>query len=172
MHNTLAIAAVYAHLLSIPFSSCCTQPEMYHTAHCVALFRHKLTCPIQPHDQDSLWATATGLFTLVFSSPEASTPEEAWPFISDLEWLSLAEGRSRIETIIDPFRSDSLCQLLSHTDYDVYTSIPRKDIADFVPELVSLCQLDISTAENNPYFKAAHILLSSKGRGHSVSGSC
>lgn len=164
MHASLAVAFAYdRHLNDSSLGSRRTLEECYHWSQSTALFNRRLRQPVGTKDKDPIWGTAAALAVLAFSSPDACTPEESWPLkqsdTSDLEWLRMSKGKMSLWGITNPLRPDSLFRVMAATFADMHSPLPEGGI-DGIPEsLAIVCHLeDSSTAENNPYFHAAHAL--------------
>ena len=165
MHVIQTLTLIHdRHTSASPFSRR-TTTEIYHWSQAVALFNRKLSLPVQPHDRDPLWATASLLGTIALSSIDTSNPEEIWPLRqsdpSDLEWLRLNNGKKVMWGITNPTRADSIFHVLS----DVYQGASPPDSStepgiEGVPlALIQLYDLDLpSTAASNPYHAAVHTL--------------
>lgn len=163
MHIILTLTAAHDRHLSTPGHSRRTLTEIYHSTQSVALFNRKLSKPLQPQDQDPLWATATLVGIIVFSSLDASSPEEAWPLKpdepSDLEWIRMSEGKAAVWRLTNPMRPDSIFRVMADMYMELHGPIAGVGSDGIPPELASLCRLEgTSTPENNPYFVAAHTL--------------
>ncbi|KAL9471994.1 hypothetical protein ACSS6W_009935 [Trichoderma asperelloides] len=142
MHGTLAVAAVHERYFEMTPTHRRSLRESYHASQFTTLFRKRLSQPIREEHKDPLWAAAGAVAILTFSSPTASSPDDAWPLgvpdSSDLDWLRLGV-------------------------------VPTRGIDGVSVELVQLCGLDeSSTRENNPFFTVAHglsqLLEAPKGR--------
>ena len=163
MHVIQTITAIHDRYLSQSPSSQRTIAEVYHWSRAAALFNQKLSTPIQSFDRDALWATAVLLCSTIFSSVEASTPEEAWPLKrsepSDLEWLRMVCGKMVIWDLTNPLRSDSAFRNLA-INYECSDQLSRTTEFEGVPSaFIQLCGLENpSTAYNNPYNVAARAL--------------
>ncbi|XXH04252.1 hypothetical protein Hte_010666 [Hypoxylon texense] len=164
MHASLAVAFAYdRHLNSGSSGSRRTLEECYHWTQGTALFNRRLWQPMNTKDKDAIWGTAAALAVLAFSSPDACTPEESWPLkssdTSDLEWLRMGKGKMSLWDMTNPLRPDSLFRVMAATFADMNSPLPEKGIDGIPRALARACHLkDSSTAENNPYFHAAHAL--------------
>ncbi|KUJ19435.1 uncharacterized protein LY89DRAFT_706176 [Mollisia scopiformis] len=163
MHASLAVALAYDRHLNSPSSSCRTEEECYHWYQSTVLFNKRLREPIETKDKDPIWGTAAALAVLTFSTPESDTPEESWPLKpsgpSDLEWLRMSKGKMSLWRIADPLRPESLFRVMAPTYAQMNSPLPEQGIDGITKDLASVCLLDnSSTAENNPYFNAAHAL--------------
>lgn len=163
MHASLAVALAYDRYLNSPLGCRRTREECYHWYQSTALFNRRLREPIATKDQDPIWGTAAALALLSFSTLDSYTPEESWPLkppdASDLEWLRMSKGKMSLWRIADPLRPDSLFHIMAPTFARMHSPLPEKGIDGIKRCLAIVCHLeDSSTAENNPYFNAAHAL--------------
>jgi hypothetical protein len=161
MHASLAVALAYDRYLNSPLGCRRTLEECYHWYQSTALFNRRLREPIEKKDKDPIWGTAAALAILAFSNPDSYTPEESWPLKpsdpSDLEWLRMSKGKMSLWRIANPLRSDSLFRVMASTFAQMHSPLPEKGIDGITRGLAIVCHLeDSSTAENNPYFNAAH----------------
>ncbi|RDL30234.1 uncharacterized protein BP5553_10512 [Venustampulla echinocandica] len=168
MHASLAVALAYDRYLNSPLSSRRTPEECYHWYQTTALFNRRLREPIETKDKDPIWGTAAALVMLTFSTPDSYTPEESWPLKpsgpSDLEWLRMSKGKMSLWRITDPLRPDSLFRVMAPTYAQMNSPLPEKGIDGITRGLAIACHLeDSSTAENNPYFNAAHAVSQLQG---------
>jgi hypothetical protein len=131
----------------------------FHWSQGAALLNSKLSCAIEPSERDALWACAAMLGALVFSSIQAKTPEEAWPLWSspsDLDWLTLCEGKKEIWKITNPMRKDSVFHSIIPNFLASPSACSNTDLRKLPPELIELCRLDdIPLQEDNPYLEPA-----------------
>jgi hypothetical protein len=134
----------------------------FHWSQGAALLNSKLSCAIEPSERDALWACAAMLGALVFSSIQAKTPEEAWPLWSspsDLDWLTLCEGKKEIWKITNPMRKDSVFHSIIPNFLASPSACSNTDLRKLPPELIELCRLDdIPLQEDNPYLEPAYFL--------------
>jgi hypothetical protein len=163
MHASLAVAFAYDRHLNSPPSGRRTLEECYHLYQSTALFNRRLKEPIETKDKDAIWGTAAALVILTFSFPDAYTPNESWPLkssgLSDLEWLRMNKGKMSLWRIANPLRPDSLFNVMAGTYAQMNSPLPEKGLDGVSKALAIVCQLQhSSTAENNPYFKAAHAI--------------
>lgn len=161
MHASLAVALTYDRHLDGSFRCRRNVEECYHWTQSKTLLNRRLQEPIETKDKDAIWGTAAALAILAFSSPDASTPEESWPLKSsghsDLDWLRIAKGKMSLWHIVNPLRPDSLFSVMATTFAQMHSPLPERGIDGLPPALAAVCLLDnSSTAENNPYFHAAH----------------
>jgi hypothetical protein len=161
MHATLAVALAYDRHLNSTSSCRRTAEECYHWSQSAALFNKRLQEPIETKHMDPIWGTAAALALLAFSAPDACTPEESWPLKpsdpSDLEWLRMREGKMSLWRLANPLRPDSLFSVMAVTFAQMNAPLPERGTDGVSKALAILCRLhDSSTAENNPYFEAAH----------------
>lgn len=161
MHASLAVAFAYDRYQNSSLGSRRTLEECYHWSRSTVLFNRRLREHIETKDKDPIWGTAAALAILSFSSPDACTAEESWPLKrsepSDLEWLRMIKGKMSLWRIINPLRPDSLFRVMASTFADMHSPLPGKGIDGIPQALAAVCNLEgSSTAENNPYFNAAH----------------
>jgi hypothetical protein len=161
MHASLAVALAYDHYLNSSSHNRRTVEECYHWSQSVSLFNRRLGKPVGPTDKDAIWGTAAALAVLTFASPDASTPEQSWPLKpsdpSDFEWLRMGKGKMSLWHVTNPLRPDSLFRVMAGTYAQMNSPMPVKGIDSIPRALASVCHLeDSSTADNNPYFTAAH----------------
>ncbi|KAI1308041.1 hypothetical protein F5Y03DRAFT_405255 [Xylaria venustula] len=163
MHASLAVALAYDRHLNSSLGSRRTLEECYHLSRSTVLFNRRLREPIETKDKDPIWGTAAALALLSFSYPDACTPEESWPLkpsdSSDLEWLRMIKGKMSLWRMANPLRSNSLFCVMAPVYAHMYLTFPEKGIDGIPRALASVCNLeDTSTADNNPYFNAAHAI--------------
>jgi hypothetical protein len=163
MHASLAVAFAYDRHLNSPAGSRRTLEECYHLSRSTALFNRRLREPIETKDKDAIWGTAAALALLTFSFPDAHTPEESWPLqpsgSADLEWLRMSKGKMSLWNITNPLRPDSLFRVMAGTYAQMNSPLPEEGLEGVPRALAIACHLEhSSTAENNPYFKAAHAI--------------
>lgn len=166
MHGSLAVALTYDRHLNDSSNCRRSLEECYHWSQSTALLNKRLRQPIQPNDRDAIWGTAAALSILSFSSPDVSTPEEAWPLKpssdhSDFDWLRMTESKMSLWHIVNPLRPDSLFRVMAATYAQMHAPLPLPDSGtDGIPrDLAAVCLLrDSETARSNPYFHAAHVV--------------
>lgn len=161
MHACLAVALTYDRHLNTSLDCRRSSEECYHWSRSTALFNRRLREPIEAKDKDPIWGTAAALAVLSFSSPDACMPEESWPLKSsdhsDFDWLQMSEGKMSLWHIVNPLRPGSLFCIMAATFAQMHSPLPGMGIDGIPRPLAVVCQLkDSSTAENNPYFHAAH----------------
>lgn len=161
MHACLAVALTYDRHLNTSLGCRRSLEECYHWSQSTTLFNRRLREPIESKDKDPIWGTAAALTVLTFSSPDARTPEESWPLKSsghsDLDWLRMSKGKMSLWYIVNPLRPDSLFRVMATTFAHMHSPLPEIGIDGIPRALAAVCHLkDLSTAENNPYFYAAH----------------
>lgn len=160
MHASLAVALTYDRHLNSSLGCRRTLEECYHWTQSTALLNRRLREPIEAQDKDPIWGTAAALAILNFASPDACTPEESWPLRSDvsgLDWLHMVKGKMLLWQIVNPLRPDSLFSIMAATFAHMNAPLPERGIDGIPRALATMCLLsDSSTAENNPYFDAAH----------------
>ncbi|KAL4953509.1 hypothetical protein BDW69DRAFT_200135 [Aspergillus filifer] len=105
MHASLAVAFTYDRHLNIPgtLGNRRTVEECFHWSQATALLNRRLKQSIaaDPEDKDAIWGTAAALVILTFSSPNARSPEEAWP-------LKAKSNSSHFISSSEPASSSSL----------------------------------------------------------------
>lgn len=161
MHASLAVAFTYDRFMNGSLGCRRTVEECYHWSRSTILLKEQLRGPIQTKDKDPIWGTAAALAVLSFSSPDACTPEQAWPLkssgSSDLDWLRMIQSKMALWDTANPLRPDSLFHVMASTFAHMNSPLPEKGIYGISRAMVTVCGLkDSSTAENNPYFHAAH----------------
>jgi len=161
MHASLAVALAYDRYLNSPLGCRRTLEECYHWHQSTALFDRRLRELIETKDKDPIWGTAAALVILTFLTPDSYTPEESWPLKpsdpSDLEWLRISKGKMSLWGIASPLRPDSLFRVMASTFAQMHSPLQEKGIDEITRGLAIVCHFDdSSTAENNPYFNAAH----------------
>ena len=161
MHASLAVAFAYDRHLNGPSGGRRTLEECYHWSQSTTLFNRRLREPIETKDMDAIWGTAAALAILTFSFPDAHTPEESWPLKPssplDLEWLRMSKGKMSLWRITNPLRPDSLFRVIAGTFAQMNSPLPKEGLDGVPMALAIVCHLEhSSTAENNPYFNAAH----------------
>ena len=91
MHIALALTLMHDRYLPGFADTPQSVTEAYHWYQGTAMFKRKLSRPIEPSERDALWAVAALLGVLSFAQIDATTYEEAWPLkapsYSDLDWL-------------------------------------------------------------------------------------
>lgn len=163
MHASLAVALTYDRHLNGSPESQRTLEECHHWSRSTTLLNKRLREPIATEDKDPIWGTAASLAILAFSSPNANTPEQAWPLrssgSSDLDWLRMSKGKMALWHTVNPLRPDSLFRIMATAYADMYSPLPDVGIEGIPRVLAVVCGLkDSSTADTNPYFHAAHAL--------------
>ncbi|KAJ5763960.1 hypothetical protein N7533_002641 [Penicillium manginii] len=163
MHASLAVALTYDRHLNKSINCHRSLEECYHWSQSTTLLNKRLGEPIEVGDKDPIWGTAAALAILSFSSPNACTPEESWPMKpsapSDLDWVRMSKGKNSLWHIVDPLRPDSLFHVMTETFAMMFSPLPENGIKGVSSALATICLLgESSTAENNPYFYAAHAI--------------
>lgn len=161
MHASLAVALAYDRHLSGSLGCRRSLEECYHWSQSTVFLNKRLRVPIETKDKDPIWGTAAALAMLTFASPDACTPEQAWPLkssdSSDLDWLRMNDSKMALWPIINPLRPDSLFYVMAAAYAQIFSPLPEEGINGIPRVLAATCNLkDSSTAENNPYFHAAH----------------
>ena len=121
-----------------------TIEECHHWSQSTILLNKRLNEPIERKDKDPIWGTAAALAILAFSSPDAYTPEQAWPLnssSSDLNWLRMGESKMSLWHIIDPLRPDSLFSVMAATFAHMYSPFPEGGIDGIPRDLAAACNL-------------------------------
>ncbi len=161
MHASLAVAFSYDRHLNGSPGSRRSLEECYHWSQSTTLLNRRLRKPIEEKDKDPIWGTAAALAVLSFSSPDARTPEESWPLNSsnqsDLDWVHMGKGKMSLWNIVNPLRPNSLFRIMAATFAHMDLPLPERGMDGIPTPLAAVCLLnDSSTAQNNPYFDAAH----------------
>ncbi|KAK2809034.1 hypothetical protein FQN50_004087 [Emmonsiellopsis sp. PD_5] len=161
MHASLAVALTYDRYLNGSLGCRRSLEECYHWSQGTALLNRRLNGPIEGKDKDPIWGTAAALALLSFASPDACTPEESWPLNSSddspLGWLRIINGKMALWHIVNPLRPDSLFHVMAGTFAQMNSPLPERGIDGIPSALAAMCFLEeSSTANNNPYFDAAH----------------
>ncbi|KAM0229712.1 hypothetical protein ACHAPO_009783 [Fusarium lateritium] len=161
MHASLAVALTYDRFLNTTSYSRRSLEECYHWSQSTALFNEKLRQPLKKRDKDPVWGTAAALAVLTFSSPDAYRPEDSWPLNpstrNDLEWIQMINGKMSLWQMVEPHRKDSVFHVMAATFDQMQSPLPEVGIHGIPKPLADICLLhDLSTADGNPYFIAAH----------------
>jgi hypothetical protein len=159
MHASLGVTLTFDRHMNGTLGCRRSLEECYHWSQSTILFNQRLRKPIKAKDKDAVWGTAAALVILTFS-PNASSPEQAWPLKSSdfgLDWLPMIKGKMSLWHIVNPLRPDSLFCGMAETFADMHSPLPEAGIEGIPSALADLCNLnDSSTAGGNPYFHAAH----------------
>lgn len=166
MHGILALTAGYCRSLTSELPSRASSEELLHISQCTSLFRARLASPVglvSPVDKDALWAAASTLGVLAFSSLDATSAADSWPLTptspSDLEWMRISEGKMAVYHVVDPLRPESLFSAMASTYAQVHAPLPMAGIDGISPRLAKVCNLQgSSTAESSPFFTPAHAI--------------
>ncbi|KAJ5517679.1 hypothetical protein N7453_000101 [Penicillium expansum] len=163
MHASLAVALTYDRHLNGSSGGRRTVEECYHWSQSTILLNQRLRGPIEDEDKDPIWGTAAALVILTISSPDVHTPEQAWPLkssdSSDLDWVRMSKGKMALWHTVNPLRPGSLFRVMAATFAHMHSPLPEGGIDGIPRALVAICNLkDLSKAETNPYFHAAHAL--------------
>ena len=162
MHGLLSLTLMHDRYLSGAPDSKLSTEEAFHWYQGTALFNNKMSSPIDPSERDAAYATAVCLGVITFFYIEAKTPEEAWPLkppsSSDLNWLSLSEGKKTIWKYTRPLKEKTVFQTLLPLENTkpkpISTTTPGLEALP--PEFIQLCGFDaMSTPDNNPYYAVA-----------------
>ncbi|KAJ3539747.1 hypothetical protein NM208_g5364 [Fusarium decemcellulare] len=161
MHASLAVAFTYDRHLSTSLGCRRTLEECYHWSQSTILLNRRLREPVKAKDRDPIWGTAAAFAMLAFSSPDACTPEDSWPLKSsdsfDLDWLRMINGKMSLWNMVEPLRPDSIFCVMATTFAYMLSPLPAAGRGTIPRSLAAVCHIeDSSTAENNPYFHAAH----------------
>jgi hypothetical protein len=160
MHASLAVALTYDRHLNGSLGHHRTVEECYHWSQSTTLLHKRLREPIETKDKDPIWGTAAALAMLIFSSPDAHTPEQAWPLKSsdsDLDWLHMSKGKMSLWDMVNPLRPESLFSVLAATYAQMSSPLPEQGKDGIPTALAAVCDLeDSSTVRTNPYLHAAH----------------
>ncbi|KAI3316670.1 hypothetical protein HD806DRAFT_516919 [Xylariaceae sp. AK1471] len=161
MHASLAVALAYDRYLNSTSGCRRTLEECHHWSQSTVLLNKRLREPIEAKDKDPIWGTAAALAVLTISSPDACTPEQAWPVkssgSSDLDWLRMSKSKMLLWQMVNPMRPDSLFRPMAATFAHMHSPLPEGGIDGIPRALAAVCNLtDSSTAETNPYFHATH----------------
>lgn len=161
MHASLAVALTYDRYLNTKSSSRRSLEECFHWSQSTALFNEKLRQPVKTRDKDPIWGTAAALAVLTFASPDAYRPEDSWPLKSsgddDLDWVSMINGKMSLWQMVEPLRVDSLFHVMAITFAQMQSPLPEVGTRGIPEPLAEMCLLhDQSTADDSPYFHAAH----------------
>lgn len=169
MHSLLALTSMHDRHLSSLQSQPPAASEALHHYRSIALFNARLAQPVQPSTAESaaLWVTAIILGTISFCSIEATTPVEAWPMkppsTSDLSWLTMSEGKTKLWEMTQPFTRDARFQGL--VPPSVKGMLPKSstpsDLNLLPAGLIKLCNLDVMPNDKNPYHSVAATLAKS-----------
>jgi hypothetical protein len=168
MHMILGMTALHTRILERSPSSEKTPAEAYHWCKAVALFNAKLNTGVQPDDRDALWAIAVLLGASIFTSCEATRPEDAWPLkfpsATDLDWLRFTDGKRAIWAIAEPLRPDSVFSSMGgqhQRDYLPCSTISDTTFQTLPASLLELCELHTQSSvvnTDNPYYSALRAL--------------
>ncbi|KAL5341411.1 hypothetical protein BJX70DRAFT_358700 [Aspergillus crustosus] len=183
MHASLAVSLTYdRHQNASHAESRRTLEECHHWSQATTLLNKRLQQPIEEKDKDPIWGTAAALVILTFSSPNACTPERAWPLRfsnslsransrsnahdgdgdgdgdgRELDWLRMTESKMALWHLMNPLRPDSLFRVMANTYAQMAVPLPETGIDGIRSSLATVCNLDdSSTAATSPYFHAAH----------------
>ncbi|PLB47404.1 hypothetical protein P170DRAFT_315312, partial [Aspergillus steynii IBT 23096] len=162
MHAILAFTEVHDRYLQRRAPTTPGTRELYHASLGSSLFIRQLSSPIQADDRDTVWATATFLGILAFTSVPAMTVEDCWPLKeADLTWLCLSQTKMALWNLTNPMRSDSLFHDMSDEYIIMYS--PRLNGWDgILSDVYQLCGLGPSSlhphVDTNPYREAFKFL--------------
>ncbi|EWG44680.1 hypothetical protein FVEG_15701 [Fusarium verticillioides 7600] len=142
LHGMLAVTAVHDRYLGVTPAHRRSFCETYHWSQCTSLFNKSLGQPIKEEHKDTIWAAASTLGILAFSSINACPVEETWPLglpdSSDLEWLRLAAGKMRLWQLLNPLRASSVFKPMADTFVTMHQSLPVEGINGVLVELRQL----------------------------------
>lgn len=169
MHSLLALTSLHDRHLSGLQSQPPTASEALHHYQSIVLFNARLAQPVQPSPAEgaALWVTAIILGTMNFCCIEATTSAGAWPLkppsASDLSWLTMSEGKTKLWKMTQPFTRDARFQGL--VPPSVKGMVPKSstpsDLHVLPAALVKLCNLDVMPNDKNPYHSVAATLAKS-----------
>jgi len=136
--------------------------EAYHWFQTVSSFNQQLLHSLRIEQRAAIVLTAGFVGRIVFYNIDARTPQEAWPLkpasASDLNWLTMSDGKKEIWKLSQPLKEDLVYQVLapSHTN-SLLPTLPTETMFEVLPpELISFCNLDTaSTSNNSPYYTVA-----------------
>ena len=161
MHSLLALTLTHDRYLRGRSNQNQAAREAFHQYQSIALFNARLARPIQPSPTESaaLFVTAIFLGTMTFCNLEAGTPYEAWPLKptspSDLSWLTMSEGKTKLWKMTQSFASEARFQgLLPPKGIIPKTSMPS-ELSVLPKELIELCGLNAVADHSNPYHAVA-----------------
>lgn len=159
MHAVLTLTLLHDRHLSATLNNNLSVTEAFHWDQSIASFSSKLSGPIQPSEQDALWATCTLLGIIAFYQTEAMTPEEAWSL--NLNWLRISEEKKEMWKIIQPLGAESVFQPLGPEPMNSPPKVTAPGLEDLPPSF-KFCDLDASSnTDSNPYHVAASSLAQS-----------
>ena len=166
MHAVLTLTLMHDRHLSATLNNNLSVTEAFHWDQSIASFSSKLSGPIQPSEQDTLWATSTLLVIIAFYHIEAMTPEEAWPLKPpsslDLNWLRMSEGKKEIWKNIQRLGAESVFQPLGPEPMNSPPKVTVPGLEVLPPGFIKLCDLDASSnTDSNPYHAAESSLAQS-----------
>ncbi|KAM0715779.1 hypothetical protein Q7P37_008293 [Cladosporium fusiforme] len=161
MHTSIAVALAYDRHTNGNSNSRRTSQECYHWYQGTVLLGDRLKRTVDAKDKDAVWGSAAALAMLTVSSPDACSPEQAWPLknseSSDLDWLDMLNGKMSLWSVFDPLRPDSIFRVLTTTYAQMHSPLPDRGTGGMSESLAKICCLDhFSTPETSPYFLAAH----------------
>lgn len=166
MHACIALALAYDRYRKGCTTSHRRSEEYHHWTRSAVLLKKRLNRPIETKDKDPIWGTAATLALLSFSFTDAHLPECSWPVrlpsessIDPLDWLRMDNAKMSLWHAVNPLRPESIFGIMKDTYAQLASPLPKAGAENIPGPLASLCELgDHSTAENNPYFSAAHAL--------------
>lgn len=161
MHASLAVAHTYDRSLRNPQPPRPTLAEHYHRSQATTLFNQHLKYPLRPASLDPTWGTAAALAVLTFTSPDAETPEQAWPMAtsraSDFDWLRISKGKMSLWHAVNPLREGSVFRIMAPTFAEMFAPLPGRGRVGVPGAMADLCGIDEeSTGKTNAYFEASH----------------
>ncbi|OJJ50606.1 hypothetical protein ASPZODRAFT_126498 [Penicilliopsis zonata CBS 506.65] len=137
--------------------------EAYHWYRALSAFNSRLLLPLRREEYIPLWTVATIFSIIVYTYPNADTPEQAWPLraasTSDLDWLLMNTGKHEVHKLAgNEWDADPVFQILSfqHED-ELLPQSPAKVDFESIPKWFSrVFHLDgDSDSRRNPYHTAA-----------------
>ena len=75
----------------------------------------------------------------------------------DLEWVTMINGKMSLWQLVEPMHVDSLFHVMGVTFDQMLSPLPELGMHGIPEPIAEICLLhDLSTADENPYFYAAH----------------
>ncbi|KAI7167810.1 hypothetical protein KC343_g10850 [Hortaea werneckii] len=167
MHASLALALAYDRYQNDSTTSQLRSEEYHHWTRSATLLKKRLNQPIETKDKDPIWGTAATLALLSFSFTDTDLPDRSWPVqapsesssVDPLDWLRMDNAKMSLWHIVNPLRPESIFSIMKDTYAQLASPSAKSGAKDIPGPLASLCGLgELSTADNNPYFTAAHAL--------------
>ncbi|RMX71784.1 hypothetical protein D0869_15281, partial [Hortaea werneckii] len=166
MHASIALALAYDRYRNDSTPSHRRSEEYHHWTRSAVLLKKRLNQPIATKDKDPVWGTAATLALLSFSFTDTDLPSHSWPArlpsdssIDPLDWLRTDNAKMSLWHAVNPLRPESIFSIMKDTYAQLASPLPKAGAENITGPLASVCCLgELSTAENNPYFSAAHAL--------------